>query len=82
MSPWYFVGIPIPLSAISMRIFSPFLWISIFANETSKGSGLGLYIVKNAVEKLGGTIKIKSNPNAGTTFTIYLPLDQQLNHEN
>ncbi|HIA11523.1 MAG TPA: PAS domain S-box protein, partial [Flavobacteriales bacterium] len=52
------------------------------ANETSKGSGLGLYIVKNAVEKLGGTIKIKSNPNAGTTFTIYLPLDQQLNHEN
>jgi len=43
------------------------------ATESSKGSGLGLYIVKNAVEKLGGTIKIKSQPKIGTTFTVSLP---------
>ena len=43
------------------------------ANESSKGSGLGLYIVKNAVEKLGGTIQVKSKIKAGTTFSVSLP---------
>lgn len=43
------------------------------ASDRSAGSGLGLYIVKNAVEKLGGEIKIKSIFGEGTTFTISLP---------
>lgn len=41
--------------------------------EYSKGSGLGLYIVKNAVIKLGGTINLESDPETGTVFTIVLP---------
>lgn len=45
-------------------------------NTTSTGSGLGLYIVKESVEKLKGTIKIESKPNVGTTFSIFIP-----NHE-
>ena len=40
------------------------------ANERSKGNGLGLYIVKKAVEKLGGTIGLKSELYTGSTFTI------------
>jgi signal transduction histidine kinase len=40
------------------------------ANERSKGNGLGLYIVKKAVEKLGGSITVKSELYVGTTFTI------------
>ena len=43
------------------------------ANEQSKGSGLGLYIVKETVEKLEGTITLKSEEGQGTTFEIYLP---------
>ncbi|HAC24130.1 MAG TPA: hypothetical protein DCE81_04365 [Cytophagales bacterium] len=43
------------------------------ATDRSSGSGLGLYIVKNAVEKLGGEIKIASIFGHGTTFTITLP---------
>lgn len=43
------------------------------ASEQSDGSGLGLYIVKNAVEKLGGSIEIQSEPGRGTKFTISLP---------
>jgi PAS domain S-box-containing protein len=43
------------------------------ATEQSDGSGIGLYIVKNAVEKLGGTISVHSEAGVGTTFTIILP---------
>jgi signal transduction histidine kinase len=43
------------------------------ATEQSDGSGIGLYIVKNAVEKLGGAISVDSKPGFGTTFTIMLP---------
>jgi signal transduction histidine kinase len=44
-------------------------------NQSSQGSGLGLYIVKNGVEKLGGTIELTSTPKEGTKFTVQLPGD-------
>jgi signal transduction histidine kinase len=43
-------------------------------NERSKGNGLGLYIVKKAVEKLHGRIEFRSARDKGTTFTISFPL--------
>lgn len=43
------------------------------ANEQSKGSGLGLYIVKEALVKLSGSIQLESVPGLGTTFTVRLP---------
>jgi PAS domain S-box-containing protein len=43
------------------------------ASEQSDGSGIGLYIVKNAIEKLGGRITVSSSPGFGTTFEIWLP---------
>jgi len=42
-------------------------------NEISKGSGLGLYMVKNFVEKLEGNIEIFSEYQVGTTFVVDLP---------
>jgi hypothetical protein len=43
------------------------------ASNQSKGSGLGLYIVKEMVEKLNGTISVKSNINMFTQFIIEFP---------
>jgi PAS domain S-box-containing protein len=43
------------------------------ATEQSDGSGIGLYIVKNAVDKIGGQISVASRLGQGTRFTIILP---------
>lgn len=41
--------------------------------EKSKGSGIGLYIVKEIVDKLKGNIHVNTKIEAGTTFTVDLP---------
>jgi PAS domain S-box-containing protein len=43
------------------------------ASGQSEGSGIGLYIVKNAIDKLGGQMQVESEMNEGTTFRITLP---------
>jgi signal transduction histidine kinase len=43
------------------------------ATERSDGAGLGLYIVKETVDKLHGTISVDSTKGEGTTFKIKIP---------
>ena len=38
-----------------------------------EGSGVGLFMVKRLIENAGGTIAVRSQPDAGTTFTVTLP---------
>lgn len=54
---------------IQSKVFNMFFR----GTEKSKGSGLGLYIVKNAVEKLNGSIQLTSKLNEGTKFSVYIP---------
>ena len=54
---------------VHSKIFDMFYRVS---NE-SVGSGLGLYIVKEAVNKLSGEIKVQSEIGKGTTFLIKIP---------
>lgn len=61
-------GIGIP-TEIQEKVFEMFFR----GSNISKGSGLGLYIVKNAVKKLKGTIHLESKEGEGATFTIGLP---------
>jgi signal transduction histidine kinase len=56
-------------SSIQGKIFNMFFR----GTEQSMGSGLGLYILKNAVEKIKGQILLDSTLNKGTTFEIILP---------
>lgn len=44
------------------------------ASESSEGSGLGLYIVKETLDKLEGSISVQSTPGMGSEFTVTLPL--------
>jgi signal transduction histidine kinase len=43
------------------------------ASDKSKGSGLGLYIVRESLVQLGGSVSLKSELGAGSTFTVLLP---------
>ncbi|WP_375561475.1 transporter substrate-binding domain-containing protein [Bernardetia sp. OM2101] len=42
-------------------------------NERSKGTGLGLYVVKQTVEQLEGTLQLQSNYKKGSIFTLQIP---------
>lgn len=55
------------------NIFDPF-----FTTKGTVGTGLGLWICKQLVEKHGGSIKVRSNTSGerrGTTFSVLLPQD-------
>lgn len=52
-----------------VRIFEMFYR----ATTRGEGSGLGLYIVRETVQKLGGTIEVNSTTGKGSTFTVQLP---------
>ncbi len=46
------------------------------ASNSAEGSGLGLYIVKDTVLKLGGEISVSSDYGKGTTFSLLFPLNE------
>lgn len=43
------------------------------ASESLRGSGLGLYLVKKCLEKLGGSIQLKHSDSKGSSFQIFIP---------
>ena len=66
-------GIGIPAEQLP-RLFSKFFRASNAMQHRAEGTGLGLYIVKESVEQLGGTIAVQSVENQGTTFVVRLPV--------
>ncbi|WP_374724135.1 ATP-binding protein [Calidifontibacillus erzurumensis] len=68
-------GIGIPETEIPF-IFERFYRVDKSRNSTIPGNGLGLAIVKEIVEEHRGKIKVKSELNKGSVFTISLPTEK------
>ncbi|MBA2922841.1 GAF domain-containing protein [Pseudomonas sp. P7] len=58
-------GIPVDLAA---KIFEPFFT----TKERGKGTGLGLSQVREFAENAGGTVRVNTAPDKGTTVSLYL----------
>ena len=65
------VGIP---EDILPRIFDPFFT----TKEVGKGTGLGLAAVFGTVQEHQGAIEVESVSGAGTSFHVYLPVDENI----
>lgn len=66
-------GSGIPLEA-QVYIFEPFRQVDGTATRKHKGAGLGLSIVKQVTNQMGGQVRLESEVDCGSTFTILLPL--------
>ena len=60
-------GIGINLNKYGNRLFNPYQRL----HPHIEGKGLGLYLIKTQVEKMGGKINVESVEKKGTTFTVY-----------
>ena len=63
------------------RLFNPFERGSVPKTSGEKSTGLGLAIAKKIVEGHGGSISVVSQPGAGTTFTVRIPVASRGQHE-
>jgi len=52
------------------KVFDPFFT----TKDTGKGTGLGLWVTYNIIEKMNGTITLKSELGKGSTFTVKIPI--------
>jgi two-component system NtrC family sensor kinase len=57
------------------KLFDPFFT----TKEVGKGTGLGLSVSYGIVQRHGGTIRVQSEIDHGSTFTIWIPVDEQRN---
>jgi two-component system sensor histidine kinase RegB len=63
---------------VLQRLSEPFFT----TKQPGKGMGLGVFLARNVIERLDGTLQFDSVANQGTTVTFVLPLDNSLPPEN
>jgi two-component system phosphate regulon sensor histidine kinase PhoR len=66
-------GLGIP-PAEQERIFEKFYRADPLLARGVGGTGLGLYICRELVQRMGGDIKVESEPGKGSTFTVEIPV--------
>lgn len=76
-------GVGMSEEFIQHDLFTPFVQADKSARSNYAGTGLGMPIVKQLVDKMGGTIKVESKLGEGSCFTVVIPfrLDHQTKHE-
>lgn len=70
-------GIGIPKDAIP-RLFNKFFRVSSTTQHAAKGTGLGLYIAKSIISRMGGRIGVESELGSGSKFYFTLPIASQI----
>jgi signal transduction histidine kinase len=65
-------GLGIPASE-QQRVFEKFYRLDTELSRAGGGTGLGLYITRELVRRMGGTVSVESEPGVGSTFTVELP---------
>jgi K+-sensing histidine kinase KdpD len=63
-------------------LFDKFIRIDDKTTRTTRGTGLGLYIVKGLVEAMQGSVHIKSKPENIFSIKVILPLSKENNNEH
>lgn len=66
-------GVGIPVSQLH-RVFTKFFRADNAIRLHTSGTGLGLYVAKNIIERHDGTIEVKSGEGKGSTFSFTLPI--------
>jgi signal transduction histidine kinase len=61
--------------ADQQRIFEKFTRLDPGLSRGVGGTGLGLYITRELIDRMGGTISVDSSPGSGSTFTVELPVE-------
>ncbi|MBB4079451.1 signal transduction histidine kinase [Lewinella aquimaris] len=56
------------------RVWAKFYRVGNEDTRSTKGTGLGLFIVKQIIDKHGGQIELRDNQPRGTVFRVYLPV--------
>ena len=73
-------GIGIPTEKLD-RIFDRFYQVDSSSTRSYRGAGLGLSLVADLMDHLGGTIAVDSMEGIGSTFTVTLPVNLQVTEE-
>lgn len=68
-------GIGMTKDFVERKMFEPFVQEDPAARSSYAGTGLGMSIVKQLVEKMGGTIAVESEVGKGTCFTVRIPFE-------
>ena len=68
-------GLGMSKDFVENKLFHPFTQEKTDARTEYKGTGLGMAIVKELIEKMGGTIQAESELGKGSTFTVVIPFE-------